>query len=81
MQSEPRPKPVIHTPVYGPHGILLPWAPWHVIPADRKWFTRLAVSATLCEAMRKMKLAYPKVDEAHREALRKARAALKAEKD
>ncbi len=57
-----------------------PWAPWHVIPADRKWFTRRAVAATLCEAMRKMKLAYPKVDEAHRDALRKARAALAAEK-
>jgi polyphosphate kinase 2 (PPK2 family) len=37
------------------------WAPWHVIPADHKWFTRLAVADTLVKVLRDMKLRYPRV--------------------
>ena len=36
------------------------WAPWHVIPSNRKWFRNLAVSEILCHAMDSMKLQYPK---------------------
>ena len=37
------------------------WAPWHIIPADHKWFTRLAVAATIYDTMSKLNLAYPVV--------------------
>jgi len=36
-----------------------PWAPWYVIPADRKWYRNLAVSEILVKTMENMKLAYP----------------------
>ena len=36
-------------------------APWYVIPADRKWFTRLAVSEVLAQKLESMGLAYPKL--------------------
>lgn len=36
-----------------------PWAPWHVIPANRKWFRNLAISDILCEKMQSMDLKYP----------------------
>ena len=37
-------------------------APWYVVPADNKWFTRLVVSAVLVETLEELKLSYPKVD-------------------
>ena len=40
------------------------WAPWHVIPADHKWFSRLATSAVLLETLRDLNLHYPQVDAA-----------------
>ncbi len=52
------------------------WAPWHVIPADNKWFTRLAVAATVIRALEKLDLAYPKVDKAKRRELAEVRKAL-----
>jgi len=36
------------------------YAPWHVIPANRKWFRNLAVSSVIVEAMEEMKMHYPK---------------------
>lgn len=57
-----------------------PEAPWYVIPADKKWFTRLAVAGALVDALESLKLAYPKVEGAALEELEKAKAALKAEK-
>lgn len=57
-----------------------PEAPWYVIPADKKWFTRLAVAGALVDALENLKLAYPKVEGAALDELEKARAALKAEK-
>ena len=36
-------------------------APWYVVPADKKWFTRLAVSEIIVEAMKKLKPEYPKL--------------------
>jgi PPK2 family polyphosphate:nucleotide phosphotransferase len=53
------------------------WAPWHVIPADNKWFTRLAVAATMIRALEKLELAYPRVDKARSKELAEVRKALK----
>jgi PPK2 family polyphosphate:nucleotide phosphotransferase len=54
-------------------------APWFVIPADNKWFARLAVSESICTVMEQMDLKFPKVtDERHTELL-KIKAALGAE--
>jgi PPK2 family polyphosphate:nucleotide phosphotransferase len=37
-------------------------APWYVVPADNKWFTRVVVAAAIIEALASLDLAYPKVD-------------------
>ena len=55
-------------------------APWFVVPADNKWFTRLVVAAAIVEALEKLDLEYPKVDAAKRKELAAARAALAREK-
>src|SRR5229473_2982056 len=44
-------------------------APWYVIPADNKWFTRLVVASTIIEALDELDLAFPDVDEAKRKEL------------
>lgn len=36
-----------------------PWAPWYVIPANRKWFRNYAVSEILVDTLKRMKLQYP----------------------
>jgi PPK2 family polyphosphate:nucleotide phosphotransferase len=51
-------------------------APWYVVPADRKWFARLVVAATLVERMEALDLQFPKFDEAQLGELKKAEAAL-----
>ena len=38
------------------------WAPWHVVPADRKWYARLAVQQLLTDALERIAPAYPKAD-------------------
>lgn len=45
------------------------WAPWYIVPADNKWFTRLAVAAVLYHTMKKLDLAYPVVSEDQKKAL------------
>jgi PPK2 family polyphosphate:nucleotide phosphotransferase len=55
-------------------------APWYVVPADNKWFTRLIVAAAIVEAMEKLDLAYPTVDAKKNKELQAARAALSEEK-
>jgi PPK2 family polyphosphate:nucleotide phosphotransferase len=55
------------------------WAPWHVIPADRKWFGRTAAAAVLVDAMMQIDPRYPRLDKSGREALEHARASLQAE--
>lgn len=37
-----------------------PWAPWHVIPANKKWFRNLAVSQILVETLERMDPRFPK---------------------
>jgi PPK2 family polyphosphate:nucleotide phosphotransferase len=56
-----------------------PGAPWHVVPADHKWVTRLIVSETIVRALDAMKLAYPTVDPRVRAQFRSARALLARE--
>ena len=55
------------------------WAPWYVVPADNKWFTRLAVGSVIYSTLRGLKLAYPTVDEAKEQDLLKAKAELEAD--
>jgi PPK2 family polyphosphate:nucleotide phosphotransferase len=55
-------------------------APWFVVPADNKWFTRLVVAAAIVDAMESLRLAYPKVDAAKEKEFAAARAALLGEK-
>jgi PPK2 family polyphosphate:nucleotide phosphotransferase len=55
------------------------WAPWHIIPADRKWFTRLAVAATIIAKFEEIDPKYPEITDAHRQELQAARAMLEAE--
>ena len=55
-------------------------APWYVVPADNKWFTRLVVAAAIVEAVEKLHLAYPTVDPEKRRELQTIRAALSREK-
>ena len=38
-------------------------SPWYVVPADNKWFTRVAVAAAVIEALASLDLEYPKVGE------------------
>lgn len=56
-------------------------APWCVAPADNKWFTRIVVAATIIDALGKLDLDFPEVDDAARQAMAKARAQLLAEDD
>jgi PPK2 family polyphosphate:nucleotide phosphotransferase len=51
-------------------------APWYVVPADNKWFTRLVVSAVLMETLSSLDLKYPEIDPSRVKELAAARAAL-----
>jgi PPK2 family polyphosphate:nucleotide phosphotransferase len=55
-------------------------APWYVVPADNKWFTRLVVAAAIVEVVEQLDLAYPKVDAEKKKLLVAAREALESEK-
>jgi PPK2 family polyphosphate:nucleotide phosphotransferase len=56
-----------------------PHAPWFVVPADNKWFTRLVVAGAIVEAMDNLDIHYPKVGPAKKKELAAARAELTAE--
>ena len=55
------------------------WAPWYVVPADHKWFSRLATAAVLVTGLRAINPGYPAADPAEREEMTKVRAELAAE--
>ena len=55
-------------------------APWFVVPADNRWFTRLIVAAAIVDAVENLGLAYPKVDAAKKKELAAVRAALSRER-
>ena len=54
-------------------------APWFVVPADNKWFTRLVVAAAIVSTLEKLELQYPKVSDAQKKELAAARAKLMKE--
>ncbi len=56
------------------------WAPWHVIPADHKWFTRALVADCIVAKLESLDLRYPPVSKRHRVELRRARRMLQQEK-
>jgi PPK2 family polyphosphate:nucleotide phosphotransferase len=55
-------------------------APWFIVPADNKWFTRLVVAAAIVEAVEELNLAYPRVSGEQKKQLRSIRAALAGER-
>lgn len=55
-------------------------APWYVVPADRKWFTRVIVSDIIVSKLESMNLSYPKLDGSQKDALDRARKILENEK-
>src|SRR5882672_10496977 len=54
-------------------------APWHVVPADHKWFGRVVIGSTIVAALDKLDLHFPKVDKAERSEFKLVRQALLAE--
>ena len=56
-----------------------PHAPWYVVPADKKWYTRLVVSAAIIDALEELNLRYPTVDAAQSKELKAARRLLEHE--
>ena len=57
-----------------------PHAPWYVVPADNKWFTRLVVAAALIDTLADLDLAFPPLDAAKRRELAEARKILEGRK-
>jgi PPK2 family polyphosphate:nucleotide phosphotransferase len=55
-------------------------APWYVVPADNKWFTRLVVAAAVVDALEELGVDYPKIDPAQKRRLAAARRELLREK-
>lgn len=55
-------------------------SPWFIIPADKKWFTRLAVSEIIIEKLESLDLKYPAVTEAHKAELVESKTILESEK-
>ena len=51
-------------------------APWYVVPADNKWFTRLVVAAVVADTLDSLKLEYPQLSPEQRKKLQSARALL-----
>jgi len=54
-------------------------APWYVVPADNKWFTRLVISTVIIDTMESLDLAYPRVDGKKKADLEAARKVLESE--
>jgi PPK2 family polyphosphate:nucleotide phosphotransferase len=54
-------------------------APWHVVPADHKWFARVVIGSTIVSALDRLDLQFPKVDKADRSEFKQVRDALLAE--
>ena len=56
-------------------------SPWYVIPADKKWFTRIAISRIILDTMMKLKLEYPVLAKVEKEKLEDAKRALLADRN
>ncbi|MBK8292566.1 MAG: polyphosphate kinase 2 family protein [Flammeovirgaceae bacterium] len=57
------------------------YAPWFVIPADDKWFARLAIAGIITRQFSKLDISYPTINQAQKEELQKAKLQLMSEKD
>ena len=55
------------------------WAPWHIIPADNKWFMRLAVADIICNQLKNLDLKYPTVSQNQEQELLKVKEMLENE--
>ncbi|MBE2293620.1 MAG: polyphosphate kinase 2 family protein [Phycisphaerales bacterium] len=55
------------------------WAPWFVVPADHKWFTRLTVSEIIVRTLKRLNLRYPEVSAARHQELLKIRRLLESD--
>jgi len=58
-----------------------PYAPWYIVPADRKWFTRLAVVSAILDTLDRLRLAYPEVTPQQKEGLLAAKAKMEQEEE
>ncbi len=56
------------------------YAPWYIVPADKKWFTRLLVSEIIIEKLKELNLEYPKLSKEQTAELQKSKEALLSEK-
>jgi PPK2 family polyphosphate:nucleotide phosphotransferase len=54
-------------------------APWYVVPADHKWFTRVVIGSTIVRALDQLNLQFPRVDKASLEEFKEVRKALEEE--
>ena len=57
-----------------------PFAPWYVVPADNKWYTRLVVASAIVDTLSEMKLQFPVLTDEQREQLKLARTQLTQKK-
>jgi PPK2 family polyphosphate:nucleotide phosphotransferase len=55
------------------------WAPWYIVPADNKWFTRAVVADVIITKLKSLDLKYPEVNEEHRQNLLRAKELLESE--
>jgi hypothetical protein len=55
------------------------WAPWYVLPADHKWFTRICAAAVIARTLIDIDPRYPAPDPAARQELEQAKRELEAE--
>ncbi len=54
-------------------------APWHIVPADNKWFTRVVVSEIIAQKLESLDMKYPVLNEEHRKQLAEAKKILESE--
>ena len=54
-------------------------APWHIVPADNKWFTRVVVSEIIAQKLESIDMKYPVLNEEHRKQLAEAKKILESE--
>jgi PPK2 family polyphosphate:nucleotide phosphotransferase len=54
------------------------WAPWYIIPADHKWFTRLVVADIIASKLKSLSLAYPTMTKKHQQELLEAKKVLES---
>ncbi|MDP5016956.1 MAG: polyphosphate kinase 2 family protein [Dolichospermum sp.] len=55
------------------------FAPWYIVPADRKWFTRLVVADIICTKLQELNLQYPQISDESKQQLLAAKKSLEAE--